>query len=76
MKSSVIPRTIYYRLRDSPSPGDLVLEPTWRRLRVTWTSCQALSLNFPLAGSTRASKAPEPRLMTSHRAPFLRDRLT
>ncbi len=36
------------------------------------TSCQALSLNFPFTGSTSASKAPEPRLMTSQTAPLFR----
>ncbi|TNN73921.1 hypothetical protein EYF80_015938 [Liparis tanakae] len=45
-------------------------------LRVTLTSCQALSLNLPLTGSTKASKAPEPRLMTSDTAPFFSARLT
>ncbi|TNN54116.1 hypothetical protein EYF80_035675 [Liparis tanakae] len=59
--------------RRQPS-GSAVGRPGFHgRLRVTRTSCQALSLNLPLTGSTRASKAPEPRLMTSHTAPLFSD---
>lgn len=49
---------------------------TCRRLRVTLTSCHELSLNFPLTGSTMASKAPEPRLITRETAPSFSARLT
>lgn len=49
---------------------------TWRRFLVTFTSCQLLSLNFPFTGSTKASKAPDPKLMTKETAPFFSARLT